>query len=303
MQPLPDVTIRPAVPTDLAGVAALVARTNAVPESQSLHCAARTSAEVRAALRRAEDFPGGWQRTFAVGVTSDEEPVAVIGGQLAPDQARGWIWGPWVADERQWHTSSVAAALFDQFCRQLPPAVRQLEAFLHVENRGALRFLQARGFSAGPVTHIYVARPTGPVAPGEKYADLGVAHEVAFSRLHTETFPAHGSTPASELLAGRDDEHRIFAATDGLRLLGYVCVSVNRAPLEGFVDYLAVRESARGHGIGAGLLCRAQQWACEERALPQIALCVSDWRARARRLYEHTGFTLAASGVAARRRR
>ena len=302
MNPLPRVTVRQAAPADLSGVASLIARINVVPENQSLHCAAATGAAVRAALRRAEDFPGGWERGFTVAATDDGEPAAVLGCQVAADGALGWLWGPWMADERQWSTP-VPAALLAGLSRQLPAPLRRLEAFLHVANRVGLRFLQGQGFATGPVTHIYVALPpTGGPAAG-RWPELGAAHEVAFSRLHAETFPASGSTPADDLLAGRDEEHRIFAAADGLRLLGYVCVSINRAPPEGFVDYLAVRGSARGRGIGTGLLRTAQRWVFEECRLPQIALCVSDWRAGARRLYEQTGFRLAASGVAARRRR
>ncbi len=93
---------------------------------------------------------------------------------------------------------------------------------------------------------------------------MRAAHEVGFARLHAETFPAGASTPADDLLAGRDDEHAIFAATDGLRLLGYVCVSVNRAPREGFIEYLAVKPSARGRGIGARLLQTALRWTFED---------------------------------------
>ena len=302
MNALPTVTVRPAQPADLPGVAALIARTNAVPAGQSLHCAAASAAAVRAALWREDDFPGGWERTFALAATNDGEPAAALGCQVAPDGAFGWLWGPWVDDERRWNTP-VPLALLDGLCARLPSSVRRLEAFLHVENRVGLRFLQARGFASGPVTHIYVARPTDADAGTGPLPDLGAAHEVAFGRLHADTFPAHGSAAADDLLAGRDDEHRIFAVTDGLRLLGYVCVSVNRAPLEGFVDYLAVRASARGRGLGARLLHAARRWAFEERRLPQLALCVSDWRAGARRLYEQTGFRLSASGVAARRRR
>ena len=295
-------TVRPASPADLPGAAALIARINVIPASQSLHCAAGNAATVRAALRRTEDFPGGWERGFILAATSDGEPAALLGGQLAPDHALAWLWGPWMADERQWRTP-VPRALLDGLCAQLPPPVRQLEAFPHVENQAALHFLRAQGFGTGPVTHIHVARPDTLDAGSGPLPDLGAAHEAAFGRLHAETFPAHGSTPAADLLAGRDEEHRIFAVADGLRLLGYVCVSVNHAPLEGFVDYLAVRQSARGRGLGARLLDAARRWAFEERRLPQLALCVSEWRAGARRLYEQTGFRLSASGVAARRRR
>ena len=200
-------------------------------------------------------------------------------------------------------SGTVAPALFDALVAGLSRSVRRVEAFLHAENRAGLRFLQARGGSPGTLTHIYVA-PRGSWTPdtfgSESFPPLRPAHEVGFARLHAETFPAAGSTPAEELLAGQDEEHAIFAATDGLRVLGYICASVNHAPHEGFIEYLAVRPMARGRGIGARLVRTALRWVFEERGLPQAALCVSEWRGNARRLYEAAGFRLIASGIAVR---
>ena len=290
-------TIRPARWDDLRPLAAFVARLNALPASQSLHCAAVTPAALRMALREAATFPEGWERSFVLAETGGEF-AGVAGCQFDAPPTHGWLWGPWV------EIPSVAPALLDALLGLLPRSVRRVEAFLHAENRAGLRFLQGRGFSLGALTHLYVApRSTWQPVAGEADAGslLRPAHEVGFARLHAETFPASGSTPADELLAGRDDEHVIFAATDGLRLLGSVCVSVNAAPREGFIEYLAVRASARGRGIGTRLVQRALRWTFEERGLPQAALCVSEWRGNARRLYENVGFRLHASGIAARR--
>ena len=153
--------------------------------------------------------------------------------------------------------------------------MRRLEAFLHAENhRSGCAFFKSHGFSDGPAdTHLRRSRALAgwqpPTRSDANCSPLRPAHEIAFARLHAETFPAGGSTPADDLLAGRDDEHVIFAATDGLRLLGYVCVSVNHAPREGFIDYLAVKPVARGRGIGARLLQTAL--ALDVRGTPAAA--------------------------------
>lgn len=294
--------IRPAAPGDLPALAAFVARVNARPSDQSLHCAASTLAEARAALRREGTFPDGWDQVFVVADAGEAGIRAACGCQFDAGRTHGWLWGPWMDHPTGWQT--LAPALLDALLTRLPRTVRRVEAFLHAENRQGLRFLKTRGFSPGTLTHLYVAPravwQTDPAA-ADTLPHLRPAHEVGFARLHAETFPAGGSTPADDLLAGRDDEHAIFAASDGLRLLGSVCVSVNHAPLEGFIEYLAVRPTARGRGIGARLVQTALRWIFDERRLPQAALCVSEWRGNARRLYEGAGFRLHASGIAARR--
>ena len=289
--------IRPAAPDDLPALAAFIARANADPASQSLYCVARGATGVRTVLRNAEDFPGGWESSFTVGIHRDGEITAAAGCQFDPGRILGWLWGPWADD---WRTT--APALLADLTARLPATVRHLEAFLHAENHDGLRFLRSAGFSAGTLTHVYVLPRAGWTGAPDRIPLLRPAHEIAFARLHAETFPAGASTPADALLAGRDDEHAIFAAADGLWLLGYVCVSVNRAPHEGFIDYLAVKPSARGRGIGAQLLQTALRWTFETHRLSQAALCVSEWRSGARGLYERAGFRLQASGIGARRR-
>ena len=290
-----------ALPDDLPRVGALIARLNAQPATESLHCAARTAAGVQRALLNKEDFPYGWEKSFAVTVDSAGEIVGVLGAQLDPDGAVGWLWGPWLAVDDWWPLAG--AELLNRLLPRLPKSVRRIEAFLNSENRAGLAFLRAHRFHAGPATHLYVVPRNrwSEDANLEPFPALRPAHEVAFARLHADTFPASASTPAQALLDGRDAEHVIFAATDGLRLLGSICVSINHAPQEGFIDYLAVKPAVRGRGIGAGLLRTGLHWIFQTQRLPQAALCVTNWREGARRLYEQAGFTLQATGIAMRR--
>ena len=292
---------RPAAPDDLPAVAALISRLNAQLSTQSLHCPAQTASAIRRTLLNKEDFPFGWEQAFAVAHDSTTgEVVGAFGAQFDPERTVGWLWGPWLEPEKRWPTTG--KSLLASLLTLIPKSVRRLEAFLHAENITGQRFLQSHGFSLGPATHIYTV-PRARWSPTELslYPALRPAHDIAFARLHEDTFPASGSTPAQALLDGRDGEHAIFAASDGLRLLGSVCVSINHAPLEGFVDYLAVKPAARGHGIGARLLQTALYWTFETHRLPQASLCVSNWREGARRLYEQAGFTLQATGNALRR--
>jgi ribosomal protein S18 acetylase RimI-like enzyme len=58
---------------------------------------------------------------------------------------------------------------------------------------------------------------------------------------------------------------------------------------QGFIAYMAVERSLRGAGIGAALLARAEDEA-RARALPYMALMVTEENAAARALYERAGY-------------
>ena len=304
----PAFSPRSARPDDLRPLAEFVARLNASPENQCLFCAPASPLGVRSALGDPGYFPGGWEHAFVLAAAPPAtEIVGVLGCQVAAHDPTGFLWGPGLENVPEaW--SKLAPALLTRLDGLLTRRITRLEAFLHADNAAGLRFLTGQGFTLGPLTHLYLAaRAHWLSALPSEYPPLceplRPAHEVAFARLHAETFPAHGTTPAAALLEGRGEERAIFAATDGLRLLGSVVVSVNHAPREGFVEYLAVKPTARGRGLGRRLLRTAVHWTFELQRLPQLALTVSDWRGGARRLYEGSGFVLHASGRGARRAR
>ncbi len=265
------------------------------------------------ALRRGEIFPGGWHRWFLKTVDAQGTLVALVGCQPNHDQTQGWLWGPWSLPD--FPTKECVHPLLEEAVRALPSSMRQLDAFLHAENSAGLSALKSAGFTLRQATHIYTASPVAdkdrprlaikaqpldsPLLK-EGLPFLRAVHEVGFVHLHSASFPPSSQT-GDQLLAGRDVDHVILAAVDGLRILGYICLSVNYVPHEGFIDYMAVKPSARGRGVGRWLLAQGLRWIFEERRLPQAALCVTDWREGAQRLYERAGFRLNATGVGARR--
>ena len=294
----PDSVIRRATADDVTALVAYIARVNADPACQCLHTPGNRQRVIREAIQRDGGLSESGTLRFAVAVSA-AGIVGALGSAAGHAGETGRLWGPWVESPEGWKT--VAPLLLEELRELVPRGTSRLDAFLNIANEDGLAFLRRRGFGIRPATHIYVAQAAGaPEAWSDPFPELAARHEVGFARLHHETFPAADSTPGHELLAGRDEEHVIFGAADDLRLLGYVCVSVNPAPREGFIDYLAVRPAARGRGIGERLLRTALRWAFADRRLPQAALCVTEWRADARRLYERAGFRQSATGQGAR---
>ena len=300
----PVVRVRPVGAADIGAVARLFARLNAAAETRCLHAGG-------GGAEPADARPGLAEGTFVLAerVTDGE----IIGATGVLPGLTGLTWGPSVLPTTVADRPEVGHALLRELFRRLPdPAARRgLDAFPDEANRTLRQTLRDAGFREGQRTHVFVApRPEGAVR-GPFGEELRERHAAAFARLHAETFPTDPAegTDADALLAGRDgDERRIFAVPDasGLRLLGYVCASVGQAPREGFIEFLAVRENARGRGVGGRLLRTAQRWFFDELGLPQAALCVSEWRAErggARRLYEREGFIRRFTGVGMRWRR
>jgi GNAT superfamily N-acetyltransferase len=295
---LPDPVIRRATAGDVDALAAYIARANADPARQCLHTPGDRARVIREAWLREGGLAMDSTLYFVLAV-SPGGIVGALGCATGHEGNIGRLWGPWAEPPEGWKT--VAPGLLKELRGILAAGTSRLDAFLNIANKAGLGFLQSCGFGIRPPTHIYVAHAAAASgALVDPFPELAARHEVGFARLHNETFPAAESTPAVELLAGRDEEHVIFAAAEGLRLLGYVCASVNTAPREGFIDYLAVRPAARGRGIGERLLRTALHWTFAHRHLPQAALCVTEWREDARRLYERAGLRQSATGRGAR---
>ncbi len=299
-KPRPELRFLPVDAADLPAAARFITARNAQTATQCLHCPATSAGAVNASLRREDNFPGGWTRWFFKTVDADGEIVALLGCQPDCDQTQGWMWGPWWSPAYQ--ASDALTGLLEETFRRLPASMRHVDAFLHVDNQAGSKFLRSAGFGLRQVTHLYTAPRPSVLVPSAKEGlpYLRTMHEVAFTALHASSFPASTHT-GQEMLAARDEDHVILAATDGLRLLGYACVSVNHTPHEGFIEYLAVKPAARGRGVGRWLLDQTLRWIFLEKELPQAALCVTEWRDNARRLYERAGFELSASGRGARR--
>ncbi len=297
---LADLRVRVGEAADTGSVARLFARLNATPATRCLHAGGGSAdpADVRRGLMMT---PG--TRIVVAERVADGELVAAVALPAPPAS----LWGPAVSPVLAGPVL-VGGALLTRLSAGAPGFPSRLDAFPDEENATLRRTLRDFGFREGQQTHVFVApRPTSVVA-GPFGEELRERHAAAFARLHEETFPTspEEGTDADTLLADAAEGHRrIFIVPDasGLRLLGYVCTRVGEAPREGFIEFLAVRDAARGRGVGGQLLRTAQRCFFEELDLPQAALCVSERRAArggARRLYEREGFKRRFTGVGMR---
>jgi SAM-dependent methyltransferase/L-amino acid N-acyltransferase YncA len=92
---------------------------------------------------------------------------------------------------------------------------------------------------------------------------------------------------ADSLAYMRDASRERYVAVDGERLAGFLVLNMAGA-FVGYIQTVCVAPEARGRGVGSALIRFAEERAFRES--PNIFLCVSDFNARARRLYERLGY-------------
>ena len=114
--------------------------------------------------------------------------------------------------------------------------------------------------------------------------------------LHDQEFPATYAGLERLLPDEPDGKFHVLVAEEGSRFLGYAAGRV-QPDGDGYLDYLAVPDAARGHGAGRDLLVAIGRYLVDAAPHHDVNLTVQDHRTPARRLYESLGFELQLSIV------
>lgn len=278
--------IQPIRPDDFAALAEIIAAQNSHPETQCIHSGDMAEA-IAAEMQHLHD-----EGHFAMlQAKQADECVGLLGGEL--DEEMAFLWGPFVL-QGDW--DAVAEALWQQWQTSLPETTTKQAAFLHLKNERGRAFYQARGFVEKQIAHIYVApHPEQILPPSPKVRLFQDSDAAAFTALHDTIFAGTFET-AERVMALQDEARHLFVYPEGDTILGY-CDASSDSQGEGYIEFIAVDEAARGKGIGKQLLLTALHWLFTEKNMPQVGLTVLDTRTNAQKLYEAVGFELLYTGV------
>lgn len=196
------------------------------------------------------------------------------------DLGRVWLHGPWVAGEDdQW--DQWAGPLFDAVLAATP-GMRDIELSATIENERLGAFAQARGFERSEPNYVLALPLDGerPAPVDAEIVDAGPEDVERITPLHESEFPATYASPRQLL-----DGNYVLLVADG----GYAAGRVTPDG-EGYIDFVAVEETARGAGLGRRLVIALVARLAAAGARKQVCLTVQEHRAGARRLYEALGF-------------
>jgi ribosomal protein S18 acetylase RimI-like enzyme len=228
----------------------------------------------------------------------DGRPVGASLVEWDEESARAWVFGPWVAgDDEAWRRW--ARPLLDAALAQLPAGIDRVELAGEVANVRMAALADELGWSTSEVSHVYAAGEATLRAwpdPVLRIRQATAADRETIRPAHDQEFPATYA-PVERLLPDEPDgRFHVILAEDGPRFLGYAAGQVHPDG-QGYLDYIAVPDVARGQGAGRDLLVAIGRWLVDAAPQHDLHLTVQDHRAPARRLYESLGLTLELSIV------
>jgi ribosomal protein S18 acetylase RimI-like enzyme len=289
------ITIRQAQAGDFEIIAKLIVDQNKNPET---HCIqSDTGSDYQSVQNEIVRLDSGVRFVSAF---QNDQFVGTLGCELDEELGRGWVRGPFIVkDTGDWeHTAS---ALLQGLEDALPPAIHMLDSFLNIENKQGNDFYLAHGFRELRLVHVYVAASKENLTKSQNICVSLEPHQSQnFIVLHETVFPQTYAT-GQRILDKLGNNHKIFVYPPSDEILGYVYAALEEDSGDGSIEFIGVRENARGQGIGRQLLQAALQWLFEEKKVSQVMLVVNDNLTNARSLYESVGFRLKYTGLHARK--
>lgn len=286
-------SIRQAKKNEFEAISTLIASQNKHSETHCIH--SDTGEDAQSILGELIRLDADGEICFVM-ASAYGQLTGLMGCELDEELGRGWLRGPFIADDRKDWTVS-ADQLFDELLELLPVSIRQLDTYLNIENLRGNDFYLGRDFKRLRLVHVYeclppqkasaLVDPCEPLLPGE-------AQE--FVEMHDSIFPGTYAT-GQRILGKIDDRHQVFVYRNGNEIMGYLYTVIDEDTADGSIEFIGVREDARGKGIGRQLLQTALHWLFEIKLVPKVMLVVNDDLSNARTLYESVGFRLKYTGV------
>ncbi|MTI96480.1 MAG: GNAT family N-acetyltransferase [Firmicutes bacterium] len=275
--------IRQATARDIPALARFMAKLNHNPAHHVGYCGADWR-EVRGDIG---EFGLPVDKSFVV-LEAQGQIRGVLG--FDPDAERAWIWGPFITVQ-PWLPA--AQALWAAMLPLLPRSITRLDFFYDLANSNALTLMNC--FGAKETSREVILRATrssisrSPVVGS--VGDLPLQLEARFIQLHDSLFPGTYYS-GQEILCRRNHLRRLLTCTDGAELNGYIYLEAEPESGGGSLEYIGVKPSARGRGIGLALLTSGLDWLFSFASIDKLRLCVNVENQAAIRLYQRAGFAV-----------
>lgn len=259
-------------------MAAVAARCQGDPEAHILYVG-DTADSIAADIGEVD----GWTDTTTVAQSGDDL-VGWLLGEVDHEMGRVWWWGPFLSDDQDpagW--VEVADQLYRQCRALIPSEVSEEEACPDDRSRSVRAWCGRHGLEPETAS-VLLRRDQRQAVTDDRIRPLAEPDHEAVKALHDDAFPGTHTTPDALVVS---DHPRLVIEVDGA-VGGYVAYEM-QSDGSGYIDYLAVDQALRGHGLGGALVDHA----CREMfdtGATFIHLTVREDNPSARALYARVGF-------------
>ncbi len=229
-----------------------------------------------------------WTKTTVIAERAGEsgpEIVAWLLAEVDTGMGRLWWWGPFSKEGIDPLGDELYAEVRKHLDRNFDVGFPEEEACADDRGTSLRGWCERHGFEPETAS-VLLKRDRGPAKLDDRVRPLSESDSdrQAVMALHELAFPGTHTTPAA--LVDSSDP-RLVIDVDG-RVAGYVAYEL-QSDGSGYVDFLAVDEASRGHGLGGALVDHA----CSEMFEAGVSyahLTVREDNAAARALYARLGF-------------
>ncbi|MFC5602263.1 GNAT family N-acetyltransferase [Sporosarcina koreensis] len=217
-----------------------------------------------------------------------EEIIGAIGLDIDLEDRSAEVWGPFVSEA--FIRTVLANELWERVTALSASQVDRYHFFLNIENVQAKEFsISQGGKSQGQHTILAAKKSDCKETVEEGVIKFYSAYEDGFAKLHGQAFPSSYYS-AQTILERISEKNRLYIASMGDQLTGYVYLEADPQHGEGSIEYIAVSDRFRRQGIGKKLLTFALNHLFAYEEIKEITLSVDKENEKAIKLYQAAGF-------------
>lgn len=266
-------------------VAKFISEINSIEVSHIGYCG-QDCLEIAHTLREyITDIP--YNNSFLT-VYDEGELIGVLGFDADLESNSAEVWGPFIKDDK-WH---IVMSMWRKMIDLLPNEINSISMFPNKENKKVLELVKELSFNRhSDQTILNFSRSRVEELEDVFIQELTEDYNLELVQLHDNSFP-NTYYNGQQIIKRLNEDRKVFIIENDGQLCGYIYVEAEPAYGEASIDFFAVKESARGKGIGGNLLTVALKWLFTMESIGSITLCVNSSNQNAIKLYKKVGFQL-----------
>ncbi|MCF6137688.1 GNAT family N-acetyltransferase [Pseudalkalibacillus berkeleyi] len=277
------VQIRTMHKDDIDPVSMLISELNNNEESHIGYCGKDMHEIANSFIKEITDIK--YTDSFVVAYEKGEL-VGVLGFDAYFENNSVEIWGPFMK-ENKWDD---VFRLWDEMLILLPSDIDTIGMFPNKNNLRLQRFAKELGFTQqSEQTILTFSRDDRTKLRDAPIVDLTEEYFSEMKQLHDQVFP-NTYYNGQQIIDRLNKDRKVFIIKDSIHISGYIYIEAEPEFGEASIEFIAVKESEQGKGLGTKLISVALKWLFTYEEMTSITLCVNSNNKNAICLYKKVGF-------------